>query len=438
VFKQLAQILNLKHLWPKTKQPETTKILRWLWLLIVFTVFSGAVRKWVLGVGAMGNALLLLQLLVPPVFYVLIARSKLPKSRSAPVVWLVFVFYAVLTALNPMNHTPYHGVFGLVLHTGFFLLWLAYLQKGRYMVLEQLIPLLILIVVVEFVLAGLQYALPGTHILNIQAGGGANNAAVGDAVRVSGTFSYIGGFQVMVPFIACLGWLMLLQRYTVSLVLMVLGMGLLMAFMSGSRGAVGFYVLYVLVAVLFSGNLGSRIVKLAVQGTLTVLILLLFVPKLQQLANSSYNNFMYRVENSDEVDERLAGSWDEIINFRGQYPWFGVGLGATYQGANALFGQSIYVQEYGGYESEPARIILEGGYLLFFLRLLVVLVFLKSTPHLPWPVKVFLFVVFFNSLMTFNIYQGIFYVLGIMLIDRGYYLKQQREAQTARINHLKV
>lgn len=429
---------QIKNIYPVRGNEAPNQLLKWLWWLIVFTVFSGALRKWVFGSGALGNALLLLQLLVPPVFYFLVMRSKLPKVAAAPVIWLVFVFYVVLTALNPMNHTIYHGLFGLVLHTGSFLLWLAYLQKGRHMALEQLVPLLVLIVIIEFVLASMQYALPNSHILNIQASGEAGNAIVGDAVRVSGTFSYIGGFSVMVPLIACLVWSMLLQRYNIGRIILVLVMGLMMAFMSGSRGAVGFYVLYVLVALLFSGNFGSRIFKLAAQGTLIVLILLLFVPKLQQLATSSYDNFIYRVENSDEVDARVAGSWDQVINFRGSYPWFGVGLGATYQGANALFGTSIYVQAYGGYESEPARIILEGGYLLFFLRLLVVLVFLKNTVHLPFLAKAFLLVVFFNSMITFNIYQGIFYVLGVMLIDRGYYLKQQREAQTARINHLKV
>jgi hypothetical protein len=43
---------------------------------------------------------------------------------------------------------------------------------------------------------------------------------------------------------------------------------------------------------------------------------------------------------------------------------------------------------------------------------------------LPFLAKAFFFVVFMNSMMTFNVYQGVFFVLGMLLVDRGYYLKQ--------------
>ena len=424
MLKQLRAFINPKNNLPKISNPESKRIRIGLFAILVFTVFNGAIRKWVFNAGAIGNVILLLQIFVPILFYYLVARSSLPKLKKAPVIWLLYLFYVCLTAINPMNKTVYHGIFGVLLHTGFFLLWLAYLQKNHWMELEKLVPVLLLILVIEFILASFQYTLPGTHILNIQASGGANDAIVGDAIRVSGTFSYIGGFQVMIPLFACLAWFMMLRHYAMWLIFGVLGLGLLMAFMSGSRGAVGFFLMYVVIAILLSGNTINSLFKLIVQGSLIITLVIFVAPSFQKSGINSYNNFKDRAENTDQVDDRVSGSYEELLHFRGRYPIFGVGLGATYQGANALFGTSSYVREFGGYESELARVVLEGGFVLLFLRIILVLVFLKSTEYLPFLAKAFFFVVFMNSMMTFNVYQGVFFVLGMLLVDRGYYLKQ--------------
>ncbi|MFD1016346.1 hypothetical protein [Winogradskyella rapida] len=424
MLKQLKDLFSPKNIFPKTLNSETNKILRGLWVIVVFTVFSGALRKWVLGAGVVSNVVLLGQLFLPFIFYRIVSRSKLPMIITSPIIWLVYVYYVCLTAINPMNHTLFHGVFGILLHLGFFMLWLAYLKKHKWIEIERLVPLLLLILVIEFVLASLQYTLPGTHILNVQASGQANNAIVGDAVRVSGTFSYIGGFQVVTPLFACLAWFLMIRRFPNWLTFSVLGLGLLMALMSGSRGAVGFYLLYTTIAFFLSGNTVGSLIKLIVQGFLVIAILILMVPSFQNLTTKSYNNFKERTENSDQIDERISSGYAQILDFKGRYPVFGVGLGATYQGANALFGESIYVKEYGGYESELARIVLEGGFILMFLRIILVLVLLKYTENLPLIAKAFLFVVFMNSMMTFNVYQGVFYVIGVILVDRGYYLRK--------------
>ncbi|NVJ85993.1 MAG: hypothetical protein HWE15_06790 [Algoriphagus sp.] len=333
-----------------------------------------------------------------------------------------------------MNQSIFHGIFGLLLHTGYWLIWLAYIQKGSWMELEKLVPLLVLILLVEFFLGSFQYALPGTHILNQYASGVENNTIVGDAIRVSGTFSYLGGYQVLVPVFACLAWFLILRKSSANLIFSVMILGLLMAFMSGSRGAVGFFILYLLTAFLLTGYFGGKLIKLAIQGTLIMSVLLYFLPSFSALLTRSYENFIYRVENSDELDQRIAGGLAEIIHFKGNYPVFGVGLGATYQGANALFGTSRFVQEYGGYESEPARIVLEGGFVLYFLNFIMIIIFLKYTENLPRLAKFFFLVVYYNSMVTFNVYQGVFYVFGIMLVDRGYYLKKMdKEGKKSQI-----
>lgn len=419
----IFELIKLKNILPKGNFEKGNGLLLAVWLLVVFTVFNGVLRKWVFGAGALGDMLLLIQLILPVFFYILVARNQTPKISNAPVFWSIYFGYLILTALNPMNHTPYHALFGLFLHTGYWLIWLAYLKKGKWMELEKLVPLLILILIIEFSLASLQYALPNTHVLNIFASGEETAAYVGDSVRASGTFSYIGGLQAMIPLFACLSWFMMLRGYAMSSVVMIIGLGLVTAFMTGSRGAVGYFVLYTGVAFLLSGNVGGRIFKLVVQVILMGAFIIAVVPSIQNMVIKSYDNFMYRVETSDDVDERVLESYTDVINFRGKYPLFGVGLGATYQGANSLFGKSIYVEEYGTYEREPSRIVLEGGYILFIFRIVLIIVFLKSTKHLPLLAKVFFLVIYLNITITFNIYRGVFFVLGLMLVDRGYFLK---------------
>jgi hypothetical protein len=416
---------KLKNFVPRSSVVKGQKLLFTIWLIILFTVFSGVLRKWVLGTGALGNIVFLIQLFIPIFFYVITKKSPLPEIMNAPIMWLVYLLYLVLTALNPMNHTPYHGVFGLLLHTSYWLIWLAYLQKGRYMELEKLVPSLLLILVIEFVIASLQYSQPAGHFLNIYASGEESAAFVGDAVRASGTFSYIGGFQAMLPVFACLAWFMMLKGDKLIYIVLVLGLGLATALMTGSRGAVGFFILYSLMAFLLSGNIASRVLKVVIQGLIVGSFIIMTISPVQNLIKKSYDNFMSRVENSDNVDDRLSGSYSEVFNFRGNYPIFGVGLGATYQGANALFGNSIYVKEYGGYEREPARIVLEGGYLLFIFRIMLIFAFLKCTNNLPLLAKMFFLLVYLNVTITFNVYQGFFYVLGLILVDRGYYLKEK-------------
>jgi hypothetical protein len=414
---------KIKRFLPKSNLPQGQKLLYAVWFIIFFSVFSGTLRKWVLGEGAMGNIVFLIQLFIPLIFYIVTLKSALPKVKNVPFMWLIYLFYLVLTALNPMNHTPYHGLLGLLVHTGYLLIWLAYIQKGRYLELEKLVPFFLVILVIEFVLASLQYSLPNEHFLNMYASGQESSAFVGDAVRASGTFSYIGAFQGMLPIFACVAWFMMLKNDNLIYIVLVLILGLATALMTGSRAAVGFFILYSITAFLLSGNIANRIFKVLAQGVIIVCFLIIVLPPIMKSLEKIYDNFMYRVENSDNVNTRVSGSYTSVFDFRGEYPIFGVGLGATYQGANALLGTSIYVKEYGGYEREPARIVLEGGYILFIFRIFLILVFLKHTDNLPLLAKVFFLLVFLNLTITFNIYQGLFFVLGLVLVDRGYYLK---------------
>lgn len=125
-----------------------------------------------------------------------------------------------------------------------------------------------------------------------------------------------------------------------------------------------------------------------------------------------------------EVEYRISDLFNEVLDFRGKYPVFGVGLGSTYQGANAIFGTSQYVLEYGYNESEAGRIILEGGYILFFLRIALFLVLMRKSV-VPFFGKAIFLALFFTSQVVFSVYFGTFFFLGIIFVDRAYYLKSR-------------
>lgn len=410
---------------PKSNQPRLNSILFITWATILFTILSGAIRKWVVGPGGLSNLFFLMQLVLPFIFYYFVSRSDIKPKFHTPFLYFVFIGYLSLTALNPMNKTMYHGLLGLLIHLAIWVSWLAYYKKRHEFPLERLTGFLILILLAEVLLGAVQYSLPGDHFLNIRSTGDESEALVGDAFRVSGTFSYLGGFQAMITLYAFFIWFLLVLRFPTYIALAVFLLSLFAAFMSGSRSAVGFLVVVSVVGFLLTSSLVTGILRVAWQGGLLVVCLYFFGGSLIVTYMRAYENFEERVDtNRKELEWRLNWMYDEVLNFKGKYPVYGVGLGSTYQGANAIFGESVYAQEYGYYETEPGRVILEGGFILFFLRIILFIVFLRHS-YIPMIGKILLLLIFLNNMVIFNIYQGLFFVLGIMFVDRAYYLRKQ-------------
>jgi hypothetical protein len=121
-----------------------------------------------------------------------------------------------------------------------------------------------------------------------------------------------------------------------------------------------------------------------------------------------------------------------LIDFKGNYPFFGVGLGSTYQGAIAIFGTSDYVKEIGYLETENTRIVVEGGFILLILKFAIsfYLVSLLSVSKQSKFFLVFFFI--FLAGYVFNIYNTVFIFLGIALIDNVYY--QLKENPNTKLN----
>lgn len=388
----------------------------------IFTTFSGAIRKWSTASSSVNNAILFIQLLIPWLIFI----SIYDKSRSSKlfVVLLVYLTYLFLCAFNPLNATIYHGILGIILHGGFWFALFAYLDNRDKIDAVKLSPWFLAVCLVQFGLGVVQYLLPSEHFLNkyVSLEQVKAIAKVGSAVRVTGTFSYIGGYSSFVIFVALYAWSIAIQKtFQSRLVLLLLFLAFAGALMNGSRSTAA--ILLVFSCLIFFNR---RFILHSISSIFLLFFLVLglffYSPKVQNFATRTYENFMSRVtENraSGEEKTRVLGPIDRIIHFRGKYT-FGIGLGATYQGANAIWGESWYAKDYGFYEDEAERIILEGGYPLFFFRvvLLFVLGYYIKIPFYAFAFFYFLILLFFP--IVFNIYNSIYMLFGLFLLDRAF------------------
>jgi hypothetical protein len=343
--------------------------------------------------------------------------------------------YIIIAAVNPKNQTIYHGIFGIVIHLGFWILLLTYYKLRLGFEIEKFTNFMVLILIGEVVLGSIQYSLPGSHFLNTFSTGEDNTAGVGEAIRVSGTFSFLGGFQALVIFYGFFIWFLLVRKYSPIIIFIVFGVSLFAGLLSGSRGSVGFLLIISAFAFIYTGFLFkfflNTLVSLCVLGFLLFYLGGSFVSKF----DNAYTNFLTRInggyENNKELEGRVVGSYTEIFDFKGMYPVYGIGLGSTYQGANALFGESVYAKQYGYYESELGRVVIEGGYILLFLRITLFLVMIRFS-FIPFIGKVLIFILFLNSMIVFNTYLGVFFFLGIIFVDRAYYLEAPLSIKNAK------
>ncbi len=388
-------------------------------------MFAGALRKWVTGPGAVGNAMFFGQLLMYFLFAFLLSRSHLTSRFKAPIIYFLFVAYLIAAAINPKNHTLYHGIFGLMIHLGFWVAMVGYFYYRDEFELEKLIGLFLIVLIFEVGLGAIQYALPPDHILNIKSDGFAIDATVGNAVRVSGTFSYIGGYQVMITLYGFIIWFFLILDFPFIFSAIVLALSVYASMINGSRGSLLLLLFVVLFAIVHTGFLYKRSINIILTIGLLSFLIVLFGEKIIDSFENSYSNFSERVEwglETGETEGRFLEPLKNVTEPKTDYYVYGIGLGSTYQGANILYGESFYSKQTGGYEGELGRIVIEGGYILFFFRIILLIVLLRYS-YFPFLGKVVIVIFFLAAVVVFNNYQGVFFLFGFMIVDRAYYLK---------------
>lgn len=327
--------------------------------------------------------------------------------------------------------TIFHGLIGFVLHFGFWFSLAFYFINRVKINLKPLLPIFLCGILVQIIIAFIQYELPPDHFFNSYANikelGGNGVALVGNRVRVTGTFSYLGGFTGFLTFLVFFVWYLFLINFNRYFVILIFFFALVLTFMSGSRLAY-FQFLIVTFSFLYS-SLNSKDLFRILQGVILILLFFIFVQlyfkefDLIDTIEQSFSNFNTRVDenkSTGEQNQRILWDFQDLFYFRGKHPYFGVGLGSTYQGTTSYFGISDYVKDYGYYENELARIVLEGGFVLLLFRFLL-FYWIFSLLKINKLTKFLLFVFFFyGSSIVFNIYNNIFLSLGIILLDNSY------------------
>ncbi len=401
-----------------------------LTLLLAFATFSGAIRKWALNTSATNN-LILFVLLLFPICLLFARRDQLKESSPHTGILTFYVFALLFMAINPLNYTLYHGLLGFVLHFSFYAICFAYFNYQDEFKEDKLLKYILYTCILEFILSTIQSFSPPESWINLYAAlqEGEGVALVGEAVRVTGTFSYIVGFSSFLVF-AMLALCYSLRRFPEKkLNYLLIGLLVFASLISGSRGGLVFNLLTLIVFLVSETKvlIDPKII-FSVMGTLFIALLLnstLGDPlHVVYSFEQSYNNFSDRVEaNQEEGNERLTLDAGGIINNNFDYAIAGIGLGSTYQGATILFGKSPLLDNIE-YEGELFRLMIEGGYILLFLRF-VMLGYILFHMRFSLFFKLYLFgIICFYSSIVFNIYGSIYLSSGLILLNQAY---KQRE-----------
>ena len=396
--------------------------------IVLLTTLSGAVRKWITTSGAVNNALLGLVLILP--ILLLFYKNKdielIENKKHA--VFNVYFFFLIIFALNPLNATIYHGLLGFIIHLSFFSILVSYFKNHAKINTRFIIVVATGLLIFEIILGSIQYASPAESFINRYAVGEDTEtgvALVGDAIRVTGTFSYIAGYSTFL----FLGLFTVFYSIKTGLFksygYILLGLVVYGALISGSRGTVAFIVGTTIVFLTFEVKilLKPKVIVniLLISGLLVITNFVAGDPlKITAKFERSYDNFASRTEGSqEEGKKRVFRDLDDIINSPFPYKISGIGLGSTYQGANALFGESALLSNIT-YEGELFRILIEGGFLLVILRIILLIYFL-SILEFSFVFKVYLFFAI-NLLVpiVFNIYSSIFLGIGLILLNQAY------------------
>jgi hypothetical protein len=394
-------------------------------LLFLVATLGGAIRKWYTESGLLSNFVLFVQMMVPFLMYIFRSSNTNSPFEKFNILYLYF-FYLGFHIIYPLQLTFYHGIFGMIIHGGFWLLLFYYISNRHVFNPKQLMNTFIIIGILEVVLGFIQYQLPTTHFLNRYANMEIikNIAIVGDRPRITGTFSFLSGYTAYLIFAAMLVWAFIRLKYPPWIVFTATICIFITGFMTGSRTATVMNI--VILLPVFIQEYSLKIVtsvagRLIIPLGIVVMVSLLYkdVPGLNQV-NKAYENFMERVETNRRSGEQTSRFFTDIryIQYANwQHPLLGVGLGATYQGATYLFGTSPYVIEFGYVESELTRIALEGGIVMIFFKLILGILLVKNLMIrglMRW--IVFFTFSLFNPIV-FNVHNAAFIAMGIILVD---------------------
>lgn len=368
-------------------------------IALVLVVIEGALRKWALPQASQLIYFLKDFVLVGAYFsyffYFPQKQKNIIQTRSIQILIGLIAIWCLFQAFNPSVGSPIIGFFGLRNYLIYIpLMWvvpsLFQSEKELYRYLRSYLLLLIPV----GLLAIAQYFSPPSSPLNVYAQDMEQQIAVsGDAVRVTGTFSYLGGYTTYLQ--VCLCFLIPLinskqTRLWQWLTMAELSVIAITTFMTGSRGIMIFMVLLLGSFFLIEGirNFSSVVSFLQKFFLPAVISFVLVVTKF----NTAIDSFNVRASNSKDILPRIIDSFTEPFQFMLYKQFDGFGTGATFQANGAirtLFGLPSGEQIPVGHESEMGRIALELGpigFLLWYgLKILLIIALWKVYTQLQRP-----------------------------------------------------
>ena len=402
--------------------------------LFLVAALGGAIRKWFTDSSAVSNGILFLQMAIPFLLYYFRSAASISPFERFPILRLYF-FYLVCEIFNPYHATVYHGILGIIIYGGLWLGFFFYLSNRKLFQVVPLMWLFIAIAALETILAFIQYQLPADHFLNRYADTKQAIAFVSTRVRITGTFSYLSGFNAYTLFYSFFVLALIRLKYNPWIISIATAFGLITSFMTGSRGGTLIYLLIIIPVFIKEftiKELVSFFWKLIIPAAIGfTLVLLAKKISLGDQIYEAYDNFFGRVKvNRDNGEESSRLVWDLTYFFDGHVFksfLFGVGTGSTYQGATALFGVSPAVQEFGYVEGEFIRIFLEGGLVLMAFKFIMAAMLVKRLCMNNIVKAVIFIIIVYGAPVVFNPHNATFLFLGVVLVDNIVWRQQIKQ-----------
>ncbi|GEM_PF-2770474 len=417
------------------------KVILFVFLLLTL---SGALRKWIID-NAIINIILTAIPLLSTFIILFFYNRSLPQDRKLynsqySKLLVVFLFCLIPMAANPLNLTAIHGIVGILIHSSFWLLLFAYLSNRDIINLKKLFPYFIIMSVIQVGIGLLQYNSSPDAAINQYTQSDISSiyndvkdieedlvhvATVGNATRSSGTFSYIGGYSSYIFFTIYLFISYYNKSKNAYVLIALFTLSLLGTLTTGSRSSLIIFTSIIIAFFAFQTKEKGFLIKmLSIASLLIVLnIGLGDIMGIQKQFVSSTENITERIlTNQEEGSRRISGPINSLISPETPYPFVGIGLGASYQGINSLFGSSEYNS---GTEHEIGRTLIDGGFILLFLKFALFFFMIKNLEGNIFFYIITLPIIFLTTLITTNPYTNFYLVLGIMLLDNILYMEKR-------------
>lgn len=346
----------------------------YVWLLL-----EGVLRKWVLP--SMSNALYLGKFVFAFIFaFIIISvdRKKIIKDHNIIIALTIYILYTGISfCIGALNYSPIVSILGLSVHIAYFPLFFiipkVLTSKGQLFTAFRYFNIIILIV---FILGIVQYSLPPDHIINKYVADTDYVAQVGNAVRITTIFPYIGLSQYFIVFSALFSLVFFMIKSKKNIIANInVVLGLVCVFMTGSRFALGFYLLTAVVFIIAAKPF--KAVKLTKYRSLIIVVPILIYFSFQtNFIKVVMLNFESRIFNADSSEDRLLDVFTPF-KFSENAGFFGHGLGVTANPSQAYIYNRSKLPSY--WEEESERIVTEQGMLGFIILVifrLTVLIYL--------------------------------------------------------------